>query len=355
MTLRTPLTELVGVEHPVVQTGMGWVAGARLVSATANAGGLGILASATMTLDELATAIAKVKSATDRPFGVNMRADAADAGDRVDLMIREGVKVASFALAPKQELVARLKDAGVVVIPSIGAAKHARKVASWGADAMIVQGGEGGGHTGPVATTLLLPSVLDAVAGSGIPVIAAGGFFDGRGLAAALSYGAAGVAMGTRFLLTSDSTVPDEVKRRYLEAALDGTVVTTRVDGMPHRVLRTGLVEKLESGSPIRGLTAAVRNAAKFKQMSQMTWRSMITDGLAMRHGKELTWSQVVMAANTPMLLKAGLVEGNTEAGVLASGQVAGILEDLPSCAELIESIVGDAIKHLQAASALVE
>lgn len=355
MKLRTPLTELVGVEHPVVQTGMGWVAGARLVSATANAGGLGILASATMTLDELATAIAKVKAATDKPFGVNIRADAADAGDRVDLVIREGVKVASFALAPKQELIVRLKEAGAVVIPSIGAAKHARKVAGWGADAMIVQGGEGGGHTGPVATTLLLPSVLDAVAGTGIPVIAAGGFFDGRGLAAALSYGAAGVAMGTRFLLTSDSTVPDAVKRRYLEAALDGTVVTTRVDGMPHRVLRTGLVEKLESGSPVRGLTAAVRNAAKFKRMSRMTWRSMISDGLAMRHGKELTWSQVVMAANTPMLLRAGLVEGNTDAGVLASGQVAGILEDLPSCAELIDSIVREAIEHLRAASGLIE
>jgi NAD(P)H-dependent flavin oxidoreductase YrpB (nitropropane dioxygenase family) len=353
--LRTPLTELVGIEHPVVQTGMGWVAGARLVSATANAGGLGILASATMTLDELSTAIKKVKAATDKPFGVNIRADAADAGDRVELMIREGVKVASFALAPKQELIARLKEAGAVVVPSIGAAKHARKVAGWGADAMIVQGGEGGGHTGPVATTLLLPSVLDAVRGTNIPVIAAGGFFDGRGLAAALSYGAAGVAMGTRFLLTSDSTVPDAVKQRYLEAALDGTVVSTRVDGMPHRVLRTGLVEKLESGSRARGFTAAVRNAAKFKKMSKMTWPSMIRDGLAMRHGQELTWSQVVMAANTPMLLKAGLVEGNTDAGVLASGQVAGIIEDLPSCAELIEAIVAEAVKHLQSAAALAQ
>ncbi|POY02572.1 2-nitropropane dioxygenase [Mycobacterium kansasii] len=354
MRLRTPLTELVGIEHPVVQTGMGWVAGARLVSATANAGGLGILASATMTLDELATAIGKVKAATDKPFGVNIRADATDAPDRVELMIREGVKVASFALAPKPELIARLKEAGAVVIPSIGAAKHAHKVAAWGADAMIVQGGEGGGHTGPVPTTLLLPSVLDAVQGTGIPVIAAGGFFDGRGLAAALAYGAAGVAMGTRFLLTSDSTVPDAVKQRYLQAALDGTVVTTRVDGMPHRVLRTGLVDKLESGSRVRGFTAAVRNAAKFKKMSQMSWRSMIRDGLAMRHGKELTWSQVVMAANTPMLLKAGLVDGNTEAGVLASGQVAGILDDLPSCAELIETIVRDAVARLRAASALV-
>ena len=101
-------------------------------------------------------------------------------------------------------------------------------------------------------------------------------------------------------------------------------------------MLRTGLVEKLESGSRVRGFTAAVSNAAKFKKMSQMTWASMIRDGLAMRHGKDLTWSQVLMAANTPMLLKAGLVEGNTDAGVLASGQVAGIIDDLPSCAEFI-------------------
>src|SRR3954451_20368908 len=349
--LRTPLTELAGVRHPVVQTGMGWVAGPRLVVGTANAGGLGILASATVTYDELEHAILEVKSRTDQPFGVNLRADAGDAPQRVDLLIKHGVKVASFALAPKQELIAKLKDHGVVVMPSVGAARHAEKVAAWGADAVMIQGGEGGGHTGTVPTTLLLPTVLDAV---DIPVVAAGGFFDGRGLAAALSYGAAGVAMGTRFLLTSDSTVPDDVKRRYLDAGLDGTVVSTRVDGMPHRVLRTGLVEKLESGSRAQGFIAAVGNAQKFKKMSGMTWRSMISDGLAMRHGKELTWSQIVMAANTPMLLKAGLVEGNTDAGVLASGQVAGILDDLPSCAELIESIVGDAVKHLRAASGLV-
>jgi len=353
--IHTALTRLVGVEHPVVQTGMGWVAGARLVSATANAGGLGILASATMTIDELAAAIAKVKAATGKPFGVNLRADAADASDRVELMIREGVKVASFALAPKPELITRLKDAGSVVIPSVGAAKHARKVAGWGADAVIVQGGEGGGHTGPVATTLLLPSVLDALSGTDIPVVAAGGFFDGRGLAAALSYGAAGVAMGTRFLLTSDSTVPDAVKQRYLQAALDGTVVSTRVDGIPHRVLRTGLVEKLESGSRVKGFTTAVFNAAKFKKSSKMSWPAMIRDGMAMRHGKDLTWSQVLMAANTPVLLKAGLVDGNTEAGVLASGQVAGIIDDLPSCAALIEQIVSEAIEHLQAANSLID
>ncbi|GGL22340.1 NAD(P)H-dependent flavin oxidoreductase [Nocardia jinanensis] len=342
--LRTPLTELVGIEHPVVQTGMGWVAGPGLVSATSNAGGLGILASATMTYDELEAAIAKTKAQTDKPFGVNIRADASDAPERIDLLIRENVKVASFALAPKKDLIAKLKDAGVVVVPSIGAAKHAVKVAAWGADAVVVQGGEGGGHTGPVATTLLLPSVLDAV---DIPVIAAGGFFDGRGLAAALAYGAAGVAMGTRFLLTQESSVPDSVKQEYLRRQLGETVVSTKVDGMPHRVLNTELVQKLENLGRVRGLTAAVGNAAKFKSMTGMKWSTLVRDGLAMRKAKDLTWSQVIMAANTPMLLRAGLVEGNTEAGVLAAGQVSGILEDLPTCQELIDRIVTDALARI--------
>ncbi|MBB5913244.1 NAD(P)H-dependent flavin oxidoreductase YrpB (nitropropane dioxygenase family) [Nocardia transvalensis] len=348
--LSTPLTELVGIEHPVVQTGMGWVAGPRLVAATANAGGLGILASATMTFEELEAAVAKTKEHTGKPFGVNIRADATDAPERIELLIREGVRVASFALAPKKELIARLKDAGVVVIPSIGAAKHAVKVASWGADAVIVQGGEGGGHTGPVATTLLLPSVLDAV---DIPVVAAGGFFDGRGLAAALSYGAAGVAMGTRFLLTRESTVPDAVKQEYLNRGLQDTVVSLRVDGMPHRVLNTDLVERLEHSGRWRGLAAAVSNALKFKGMTGMKWSTIVRDGLAMRKTKDLTWSQVIMAANTPMLLKAGLVEGNTHAGVLAAGQVTGIIEDLPTVEELIDRIVDDAVARIDAISAL--
>jgi NAD(P)H-dependent flavin oxidoreductase YrpB (nitropropane dioxygenase family) len=338
--MRTALTDLVGVQHPVVQTGMGWVAGPRLVAATAEAGGLGILASATMTFDELVAAVDETRGRTDRPFGVNLRADASDASDRVDLLIDRGVRVASFALAPKQEFVERLKAAGSVVIPSIGAAKHARKVAAWGADAVIVQGGEGGGHTGGVATTLLLPSVLDAVE---IPVIAAGGFFDGRGLAAALAYGAAGIAMGTRFLMTKESTVPEAVKRLYLDRGLDGTVVTTRVDGMPHRVLRTELVERLESSSRVVGLYHAVRNAGRFKRLTGMRWREMVTEGLATKHGAEQSWAQLIMAANTPMLLRAGLVEGNTQAGVLASGQVVGMLDDLPSCHELIAGIVADA------------
>jgi NAD(P)H-dependent flavin oxidoreductase YrpB (nitropropane dioxygenase family) len=348
-SIRTALTELTGVRHPVVQTGMGWVAGPRLVSAVAEAGGLGVLGSATMTVDELAAAIGEVKDRTGAPFGVNLRADAGDAADRVDLLIREGVKVASFALAPSQELIGRLKDAGVVVIPSVGARRHAEKVAGWGADAVLVQGGEGGGHTGPVATTLLLPQVVDAV---DIPVIAAGGFFDGRGLAAALAYGAAGVAMGTRFLLTADSSVPDAVKQVYLDMA--ETVVTRQVDGLPHRVLRTGLIDALETHGRMRRLAGAARNAARFRRLSGMSLRALVRDGLTMRRGKDLSWSQVLMAANTPMLLKAAMVDGRPDLGVMASGQVVGVIGDLPSCAELIERIMHQAVEAIDASHRLV-
>ncbi|MFF5572252.1 NAD(P)H-dependent flavin oxidoreductase [Streptomyces luteogriseus] len=333
----TALTRLTGVRHPVVQTGMGWVAGPRLVSASANAGALGILASATMTPDRLREAVREVKARTGAPFGVNLRADAADAGDRVRILIEEGVRVASFALAPSRELIGALKEAGVVVMPTVGARRHAEKVEAWGADAVLVQGAEGGGHTGEVATTVLLPQVVDAVR---IPVVAAGGFFDGRGLAAALAYGAAGVAMGTRFLLTSDSTVPDAVKARYLAATARDVTVTRAVDGLPHRMLRTELVAALEDSGRARALVRAVRAAAGFRRLSGLTWPRLVRDGLALRHGRDLTWSQVLLAANTPMLLKSAMVDGRTDLGVMASGQVAGVIDDLPSCAELVERIV---------------
>jgi NAD(P)H-dependent flavin oxidoreductase YrpB (nitropropane dioxygenase family) len=337
-TPRTALTDLVGCRYPIVQTGMGYVAGARLAAAASDAGGLGIIAAATMSIEQMTDAIRSVKERTGAPFGVNIRSDADDARDRVEVMIREGVRVASFALAPKRELIARLKDAGIVTMPSVGARRHAEKVAAWGVDAVIVQGGEGGGHTGPIPTTLLLPQVVDAV---DVPVVAAGGFFDGRGLVAAMAYGAAGIAMGTRFLLTSDSTVGDEVKKLYLGTS--DTLVTTRVDGLPHRVLKTAFVESLERTGRLTGLIRAVGNGARFKKVSGMTWAGMIREGRRMRHGRDLTWAQVLQAANTPMLLKAAMVDGRADLGVMASGQVVGVIDDLPTCAELITRIMAEA------------
>jgi NAD(P)H-dependent flavin oxidoreductase YrpB (nitropropane dioxygenase family) len=180
-----------------------------------------------------------------------------------------------------------------------------------------------------------------------IPVIAAGGFFDGRGLVAALAWGAAGIAMGTRFLLTSDSPVSDAVKQVYLAAGLDGTVVTRRVDGVPHRVLRTTMVDHLSLGGTVAAMVRSTRNAARFRGVSGMSWREMISQGRAMRQGSELTWGQVLMAANTPVLLRAAMVEGRTDLGLMSSGQVAGLIGDLPSCAELIETIMTQAASTL--------
>ena len=337
--LQTRATELFGVRYPIVQTGMGWVAGASLVTGTANAGGLGILASATMTLPEMKTAIAEVKDRTDQPFGVNLRTDAADVEERVDHLIAEGVRVASFAQAPRPDMVKKLKDSGVVVMPTVGAKRHAEKVAEWGVDAVLCQGGEGGGHTGTVPTSLLLPQVIDAV---DLPVIAAGGFHDGRGLAAALAWGADGIAMGTRFLLTADSKVPDEIKAIYLETPVTGTVVSTAIDGAPQRVIRTAMVDELER-SRLTRLPKAALNALRFRKLTGTSVQDLVSEGLAMKKHQDLSWSQLAMAANAPMLTKATMVDGNAEVGILPTGQCVGVVDDLPTCEELISRIVAEA------------
>jgi NAD(P)H-dependent flavin oxidoreductase YrpB (nitropropane dioxygenase family) len=338
--LHTRLCDLLGVQYAIVQTGMGYVAGARLTTATSAAGAFGVLASATMSFDELTRAIGEVKARTDKPFGVNLRADQVDASDRIELMIREGVRVASFAQAPSEALIKKCKDGGLLVIPSIGAKRHAEKVAGWGVDAVIVQGGEGGGHTGSVPTSLLLPQVVDTV---DIPVIAAGGYFDGRGLVAALAYGASGIAMGTRFLLTSDSTVPDAVKQVYLGKAVTDTLVTTQVDGVPHRVLRTEFTEELDKTNAVTSLPRAIRNALAFKKLSGERWTNIVREGLANKRNQDLSWSQVVMQANTPMLLKEAMVDGRPDFGVMASGQVVGVIDDLPSCKEVVDRVMAEA------------
>jgi NAD(P)H-dependent flavin oxidoreductase YrpB (nitropropane dioxygenase family) len=321
---------------------MGWVAGPRLVAATCEAGGLGVLASATMTLDQLAAAIAEVRNRTSAPFGVNLRTDVDDVADRIDLMIETGASVASFAQAPNPALVARCKEAGLFVMPTVGARRHAEKVAEWGVDAVIAQGAEGGGHTGVVPTTLLLPQVVDAV-GDQVLVLGAGGFFSGHGLVAALAYGASGVAMGTRFLLSAESRVPEAVKDLYMETPVTGTVVTTKVDGAPQRVVRTDLVDHLESQSWLRSLPRAARSALQFRKETGATLRSLLREGRAMKAGNELTWAQVVMAANAPVMTKAALVEGRTDVGVLPTGQVVGVLNSLPPVAEIIDGIMAEA------------
>jgi NAD(P)H-dependent flavin oxidoreductase YrpB (nitropropane dioxygenase family) len=350
MHLRTRITDLLGIRHPIVQSGMGWVANAQLTAATSSAGGLGILGSATMTFSELERSLNEIRALTDRPFGVNFRSDNPDVDRVVDLLIEKRVKVASYGRAPRKELIDRLRDAGIINVPTVGALRHAQKVAEWGVDALIIQGAEGGGHTGVVPTSLLLPQVVDAV---DIPVLAAGGYFDGRSLVSALAYGAEGIAMGTRFLLTEESPVHRSIKELYLRQTVNDTVVTRAIDGAPQRVVHTPAIDRLDRGLPPLRFVRAASNAVRFQRMTRNTLPSLLREGFAMKRSQELSWAQMIMAANAPMLTRAALVEGNLEAGVLPVGQVVGLLRDIPSVAVLLELVMAEAKQALERVQSL--
>ena len=321
---------------------MGWVSGANLTAATSAAGGFGILAAITMTPEEMRDAVRGVRARTDAPFGVNFRADQPDLAERVAFVVAEGVKLVSFAGAPTKDAVARCHDAGVAVVPTVGARRHAEKVLEMGVDAVIAQGGEGGGHTGTVPTSLLLPQVVEAV-GAEIPVLGAGGFHDGRGLVAALAYGADGIAMGTRFLLTQESHVPPGVKDLYTAASVFDTVVTTALDGAPQRVIRTDVVDRIERSPMLLRFPRAAYAALRFRRETGTKLGDMMREGMAMRKNQGLTLSQMAMAANAPMLIKATMVDGKPEIGILPTGQVTGVINELPTVADLLARIEAEA------------
>ncbi|MDJ0847570.1 MAG: nitronate monooxygenase [Myxococcota bacterium] len=347
--LHTRVCELLDVPHPIIQTGMGWVATPELTAAASNAGAFGFLAAATLPPPEVEAAILRVKELTDRPFGVNFLMDAPGADVITEAILRQGVKAAGYNRAPNAELIGKLKSGGVVCVPTCGAAKHAVKAERLGADIIIVQGGEGGGHTGTVPSSLLVSQCADAVS---VPVAAAGGFRDGRGLVAALAFGAEAVAMGTRFLLTRESPVPDVTVERYLDAGIDDVIVTTEVDGLPQRVVMNELVRKLETTHGLGGLLLALRNALEMRKATGASIAELLRSGFAMRRHQRLTRTQMLMAANAPMLAKRAMTDGDPVHGYLPSGSVAGVIEDRPSCEELVRRIVEEAERTLKALGA---
>ena len=346
--LATVLTERLGCRVPVIQTAMGWIAEPPLVAASCEAGAFGFLGAAVMTAKEAGEKIAATRKLTSKPFGVNFHSFQPGAAEIVDLIIanKAQVRAVSFGRGPDAKMIARFKDAGILCIPTIGAVKHAQKMAQLGVDFVNVQGGEGGGHTGGVATTVLLPQVLDVVK---IPVIASGGFADGRGLAAALAYGAVGIAMGTRFLLTKESPMPEAAKARYLKAGTDEIAVTSKIDGIPQRMLRTPLFEKIERSGPIGMWLRAIEGALVMKQRTGATWGELISAARGMTSHGGLSFAQAMLAAAAPTMIQRAVVDGDIEHGLLATGLVAGRINELPSCAELISSIERDARARIAA------
>ncbi|WP_179405112.1 NAD(P)H-dependent flavin oxidoreductase [Burkholderia guangdongensis] len=350
-TLATPLTDLLGCRYPIVQTAMGWVADAKLVAATCNAGGFGFLAGATLDPEHVETEILRVKLLTDRPFGINFHMFQPNAAQIVELAIEHKLRAVSYGRGPDAQTIRRLKDAGVLCMPTVGAPKHAAKAVELGADIVTVQGAEGGGHTGSVPTTLLLPKVLDTVK---VPVVAAGGFFDGRGLAAALAYGAAGIAMGTRFLMTAESPVPRTTLERYVAVGDPAQIrVSDALDGLPQRMIDNPYLLRLEHFGPLRRTLFALRTADAWRKQNGLRAGQML--GLALKALREhdYTASQTLMAANAPFLIQRAIVEGKPDEGVLPSGQAAAMIGAIEPCDALIARIVDEAIARLDAIAAL--
>ncbi|MDT0575354.1 nitronate monooxygenase [Croceicoccus sp. F390] len=350
--LATPLTRLLGCRYPVVQTAMGWVATAPLVIATSNAGAFGFLAGAVMTPDELRKEIGLVRAGTDAPFGVNFHMFQPGAAQIVDIILEnsEQVRAVSFGRGPDKGMIARFKNAGIVCMPTVGAVKHALKMVQLGVDAVTVQGGEGGGHTGSVPTTVLLPQVLDAV---NVPVVAAGGMSDGRSLAAALAYGACGIAMGTRFLMTKESAPPEQVKQRYVAAGTDDITVTTKVDGIPQRMIRNQALRRIDESNTAGLWRRAVESGLRMKRLTGASAGEMLKSARGMTSHGGMSLPQAMLAAAAPMMIQRAVVDGDVENGLMATGVVAGRLDDLPSCADLVQSIMVEAHARLEAMSML--
>ncbi|WP_051362008.1 NAD(P)H-dependent flavin oxidoreductase [Solimonas soli] len=350
--LQTPLTQMLGCRYPIVQTAMGWVADAKLVVATTNAGGFGFVAAATMSTDTLRREIAAVRAACSGRFGVNFHMFQPNAREVIELVLdnADRVRAVSYGRGPDARTIQRFKDAGVLCMPTVGALKHAIKAVELGADIITVQGGEGGGHTGSVPTTLLLPQVLDAVK---VPVVAAGGFHSGRGLAGALAYGAAGIAMGTRFLMTAESPVPRATLEKYIAVKEPAQIrASTAVDGMPQRMIDNPFLLRLESGGLLHRLCVALASAWRWRAHTGMSLAHMAKTFVgALREGDSAI--QTMMAANAPVLIQRAMVEGRPDEGVLPSGQVAAVIDSLPAVAELIGSIISEAEQRLAALGAL--
>jgi nitronate monooxygenase len=348
--LHTVLCDRLGCRYPVVQTAMGWVADAKLTAATCNAGGFGFFAGATAEPGEVEKHILAIKARTDRPFGVNFHMFQPNAEEVIAAVIRHKVRAVSYGRGPNAKTIRRLKDAGVVCMPTVGAVKHAVKAVELGADIVTVQGGEGGGHTGAVPTTILLPQVLDAVKA---PVVAAGGMFDGRGLAAALAYGAVGIAMGTRFLMTSDSPVPRSALERYLATRDPAAIrVTTAVDGLPQRFIENDEIRRLEGMSLPARLAMSVRYARSWGRQAGLGPVGMAKLGLKVLSSGS-SFAETVMAPNLPTLVQRGIVKGDPDQGLLPSGQAAAMIDRLESCEALISRIMGEANARLAALSQL--
>ncbi len=298
--MRTEITELLGIQYPIIQGGMAWVAEHHLAAGVSEAGGLGLIGAASAPADWVRQQIREARKKTEKPFGVNIMLMSPYADEVAKVIVEEGVKVVTTGAGSPEKYMEMWKSAGVKVIPVVASVALARRMERTGADAVVAEGSESGGHIGENTTMVLVPQVADAVQ---IPVIAAGGIADGRGVAAAFMLGAKGVQIGTHFVVTKEAQVHENYKQRILKAKDIDSCVTGRTTGHPVRALRNQMTKEY---------LRMEKEGTSFEELELLTLGS----------------------------LRKAVVEGDTVNGSVMAGQIAGMVKEELSCQELIEKLV---------------
>ena len=313
--MKTRITDLLGCQYPVIQGGMAWVAEYHLAAAVSEAGGIGLIGAASAPPEVVREQIRKTKELTDKPFGVNVMLLNPNAPEVAKVVVEEGVKIVTTGAGNPGKFMEMWKQAGVTVIPVVASVAMAKMMERAGADAVVAEGMESGGHIGSQTTMTLVPQVVDAVK---IPVIAAGGIADGRGIAAAFMLGAEAVQMGTRFVATEECHVHENYKQFLLKARDIDTRVTGRTTGHPVRTLRNPMTkEYLEKEAA----------GASFEELEMLTLGG----------------------------LRKAVVDGDVKTGSVMSGQIAGMVKDVPTCKELMARLIRETKETVKKNSFLVE
>lgn len=305
--MKTKITELLGIEYPIIQGGMAWVAEYHLASAVSEAGGLGIIGAGGAPAAFVREQIQKVKEITEKPFGVNLMLMNPEADEIAQIIVDEGVKVVTTGAGNPGKYMAMWKEAGIKVIPVVASVALAKMMERAGADAVVAEGTESGGHIGEATTMTLVPQVVDAVS---IPVIAAGGIADGRGFAAAMMLGAQAVQLGTRFVVARESIVHENYKKKVIAAKDIDTAVTGRSTGHPIRCIRN---------KTTREYLKLEQNGATLEELEKLTLGG----------------------------LRRAVVEGDVTEGSIMAGQIAGLVKKEQTCAEMIQEIMAQALELL--------
>lgn len=309
--MKTAITELLNIQYPIFQGGMAWVAEHTLAAAVSNAGGLGIIASGGAPCDYVREEVRKTKALTDKPFGVNIMLMNPEADAIAHMVIEEGVKVVTTGAGNPEKYFPVWKEAGIKILPVVASVGLARRMEKYGADALIAEGCESGGHIGEMTTMTLVPQVAQAVH---VPVVAAGGIGDGHGVAAAFMLGAEGVQVGTRFLLADETQIHENYKEKVLKAKDIDSQVTGRSTGHPIRVLRNPMTRK---------------------------YLKMEAEGATLEELEVMTLGS----------LRRAVVEGDVKEGSLMAGQVAGLLNKRQTCKEIIEEMMTEAVDVMEEAA----